>query len=172
MKTKRLTQALERVEAWPAHAQDELAEKAAEVVTVGVTFETAKAAHAQALAEALAAQAELQLRVEKETAVRHTTERELRASLTDTERTTTALKADLDAALQARQAEAASHEQSAEAARHTEAELARRLEAAGLTSANHADGRETFLTTGDAAQVAPVLGHVWGQAVAVAHVDI
>ena len=51
-------------------------------------------------------------------------------------------------------------------------ELARRLEAAGLTSANHADGRETFLTTGDAAQVAPVLGHVWGQAVAVAHVDI
>ena len=51
-------------------------------------------------------------------------------------------------------------------------ELARRLEAAGLTSANHADGRETFLTTGDAAQVAPVLGHVWGQVVAVAHVDI
>lgn len=26
MKTKRLTQALERVESWPAHAQDELAE--------------------------------------------------------------------------------------------------------------------------------------------------
>jgi glutamate racemase len=51
-------------------------------------------------------------------------------------------------------------------------ELARRLEAAGLTSANHADGRETFLTTGDAAQVAPVLGHVWGQPVDLTHVDI
>ena len=31
MKTKRLTQALERVEAWPAHAQDELAEIAREI---------------------------------------------------------------------------------------------------------------------------------------------
>ncbi len=31
MKTKRLTQALERVEAWPAHAQDELAEIASEI---------------------------------------------------------------------------------------------------------------------------------------------
>ena len=31
MKTKRLTQALERVEAWPAHAQDELAEIAPDI---------------------------------------------------------------------------------------------------------------------------------------------
>ena len=31
MKTKRLTQALERVEAWPAHAQDELAEIARDI---------------------------------------------------------------------------------------------------------------------------------------------
>ena len=31
MKTKRLTQVLERVEAWPAHAQDELAEIARDI---------------------------------------------------------------------------------------------------------------------------------------------
>ena len=31
MKTKRLTQALKRVEAWPAHAQDELAEIARDI---------------------------------------------------------------------------------------------------------------------------------------------
>lgn len=31
MKTKRLTQALERIEAWPAHAQDELAEIARDI---------------------------------------------------------------------------------------------------------------------------------------------
>ncbi len=31
MKTKSLTQALERVEAWPAHAQDELAEIARDI---------------------------------------------------------------------------------------------------------------------------------------------
>ena len=31
MKTKRLAQALERVEAWPAHAQDELAEIARDI---------------------------------------------------------------------------------------------------------------------------------------------
>ncbi len=31
MKTKRLTQALERVEAWPAYAQDELAEIARDI---------------------------------------------------------------------------------------------------------------------------------------------
>jgi predicted transcriptional regulator len=31
MKTKRLTQALERVDAWPAHAQDELAEIARDI---------------------------------------------------------------------------------------------------------------------------------------------
>ena len=51
-------------------------------------------------------------------------------------------------------------------------ELARRLESAGLTSPTREDGRETFLTTGDAAQVAPVVGHVWGRAVDVTHVDI
>jgi predicted transcriptional regulator len=31
MKTKRLTQVLERVDAWPAHAQDELAEIARDI---------------------------------------------------------------------------------------------------------------------------------------------
>jgi hypothetical protein len=31
MKTKRLTQALERVDAWPAHAQDELADIARDI---------------------------------------------------------------------------------------------------------------------------------------------
>jgi predicted transcriptional regulator len=31
MKTKRLTQVLERIEAWPAHAQDELAEIARDI---------------------------------------------------------------------------------------------------------------------------------------------
>lgn len=31
MKTKRLTQALERVDTWPAHAQDELAEIARDI---------------------------------------------------------------------------------------------------------------------------------------------
>jgi hypothetical protein len=31
VKTKRLTQALERVDAWPAHAQDELAEIARDI---------------------------------------------------------------------------------------------------------------------------------------------
>ena len=31
MKTKRLTQALERVDAWPTHAQDELAEIARDI---------------------------------------------------------------------------------------------------------------------------------------------
>lgn len=51
-------------------------------------------------------------------------------------------------------------------------ELARRLDAAGLLVDSREDGAEEFLTTGDPARVAPVVGHVWGRVVTVAHVDI
>lgn len=50
-------------------------------------------------------------------------------------------------------------------------ELARRLHEAGLT-ASHASGDETFVTTGDPATVGPVVAHVWGRPVDVAHVEI
>lgn len=51
-------------------------------------------------------------------------------------------------------------------------ELARRLGATGLASSRTDGGDETFLTTGDPAMVAPVVGHVWGASVEVAGVRI
>lgn len=50
-------------------------------------------------------------------------------------------------------------------------QLVRRLHAEGLRAEREA-GDETFLTTGDAAQVAPVIAHVWGRAVPVQSVRI
>jgi glutamate racemase len=51
-------------------------------------------------------------------------------------------------------------------------ELARRLDRAAALRSGQSGGSETFLTTGDPVQVAAVLGHVWGQTVDLAHVDI